>query len=125
MEPTLRGLRILLVDDDPTVRGLYVVVLQQAGATVTSSGLASEAVNLIDLEVPDAVVTDVQMPTHDGIWLLREIKARLPGVPVIAVSGHIDVVALVDLQRLGFADVLTKPLGLSELTKAVARVVGR
>jgi DNA-binding NtrC family response regulator len=125
MEPTLRGLRILVVDDDPAVRGLYVVVLQQAGATVTSSGLASEAVNLIDLEVPDAVVTDVQMPTHDGIWLLRELKARLPRVPVIAVSGHIDVVGLVDLQRLGFADVLTKPLGLSELTKAVARVVGR
>jgi DNA-binding NtrC family response regulator len=125
VEPRLRSLRILVVDDDPAVRGLYVVVLQQAGATVTSSGLASEAVKLIDLQAPDAVVTDLQMPTHDGTWLLREIKARLPGVPVIAVSGQIDVVGLVDLRRLGFADVLAKPLGLSELTEAVARILGR
>ena len=123
--PILHGLMILVVDDDPVVRGLYVFVLQTAGATVISSALASEAVQLIDLRTPDAVVTDLQMPVRDGIWLLGEIRDRLPGVPVIAVSGHIDVAGLRDLQRLGFADVLAKPLGLSELTKAVARVVGR
>lgn len=125
VEPPLRGVMTLVVDDDPGVRGLYVVVLRQAGATVTSSGVASEAVKLIDLCAPDVVITDLQMPTHDGIWLLREIKARLPGVPVIVVSGHIDSARLVHLRRLGFADVLAKPLPLSELTKTVARVVGR
>ena len=122
----LNGLRILLVDDDPTVRALYTLVLQEAGATVVSSGRAAEAVELVDLEIPDAVVTDLDMPERDGMWLLGEISARLPGVPVIAVSGHVDDFdSRVNVKRRGFADVLAKPIGLSELTKAVARSVGR
>ena len=121
----LNGLRILVVDDDPIVRGLYVYVLQDAGAAVVSSGLATEAVALIDLQAPDAVVTDLQMPEHDGIWLLRELQTRLPGVPVIAVSGHLHETGPVDLQQLGFFAVLAKPIGLSLLSKTVARAAGR
>ena len=122
---SLRGVTILVVDDDPGVRGLYVAVLRETGATVTSSGVASEAVKLIDLQSPDVVITDLRMPAHDGIWLLGELKARLPGVPVIVVSGHIEETWPSHLRRLGFADVLTKPLPLSELAHAVARAIGR
>ena len=125
VRPMLNGLRILLVDDDPIVRALYVCVLQEAGAAVVSSGLATEALQLIDLQVPDAVVTDLKMPERDGIWLLKELSARLPGVPVIAVSGRLQDAGLVDLQRLGFFDVLAKPIGLSVLTETVARAAGR
>lgn len=123
--PMLDGLRILVVDDDPVVRGLYVSVLQDAGAAVVSSGLATEAVDLIDLQAPDAVVTDLQMPERDGVWLLDELRTRLPGVPVIAVSGHLHDRGLVELRQLGFFDVLAKPIGLSLLTKTVARAAGR
>jgi CheY-like chemotaxis protein len=125
VRPMLNGLRILLVDDDPIVRALYVYVLQEAGAAVVSSGLATEALQLIDLQAPDAVVTDLKMPEHDGIWLLEELRARLPGVPVIAVSGRLHDAGLVDLRRLGFFDVLAKPIGLSVLTETVARAAGR
>jgi two-component system C4-dicarboxylate transport response regulator DctD len=121
----LNGLRILLVDDDPVVRALYVCVLQEAGAAVVSSGRATEALQLIDLQVPHAIVTDLKMPERDGIWLLEELKARLPGVPVIAVSGRLHDAGVVDLQRLGFFDVLSKPIGLSVLTETVARAAGR
>jgi CheY-like chemotaxis protein len=120
----LNKLRLLVVDDDPVVRGLYVFVLQDAGATVVSSGLAREAVQLIDLQAPDAIITDLQMPERDGIWLLEQVRARLPNVPVIAVSGHRELAGRVNPQRLGFAEVLPKPVGLSELIKAVARAVG-
>ena len=121
----LSGLRILLVDDDPVVRALYVCVLQDAGAAVVSSGLAAEALQLIDFDAPDAVVTDLKMPEHDGIWLLQQLKARLPDVPVIAVSGRLDDTGLLDLRRLGFFDVLAKPIGLSILTETVARAARR
>jgi CheY-like chemotaxis protein len=124
VQQRLRGVTALVVDDDPGVRSLYVLVLRQAGAAVTSSGIASEAVQLMDLQAPDVVITDLQMPTHDGVWLLRETKARLPGVPVILVSGYIDEPQLGRLRRLGFADVLAKPLPVSELASTVARVVG-
>src|SRR5205814_3550245 len=119
----LRGLHVLVVDDDPRVRGLYTTVLRQAGATVTSSGMATEAVQLTDLERPDVVVTDLQMPRHDGIWLLQELKARMPAVPVIVVSGYVGPPDRKRLLGLGFAEVLSKPLPLSELTTIVAQVV--
>jgi two-component system C4-dicarboxylate transport response regulator DctD len=126
MAPTsLAGVTILVVDDDPGVRGLYVTVLRQAGASVMSSGVASEAVGLIELQPPDVVITDLRMPGHDGIWLLRELKARNPGLPVILISGHVEESRRGKLLELGFANVLTKPLPLSDLANAVARVVDR
>ena len=122
---SLRDLMVMVVDDDPGVRGLYVAVLQQAGAQVMSSGIASEAVELSDLQAPDVVITDLHMPTHDGIWLLREFKARMPATPVILISGYLDEPGRVKLLRFGFADILMKPLPLSDLASAVARAVGR
>ena len=119
---TLDGLNVLVVDDDPTVRGLYATVLRQAGAVVTSSGVATEALALVDLRTPNVVVTDLRMPGHDGIWLLRELKLRLPSVPVIAVSGRVGPADRDELLGLGFAEVLAKPLPLSDLATTVARV---
>ena len=116
---------VLVVDDDPGVRGLFVAVLRQAGARVMSSGVASEAVELIDLQAPDVVITDLHMPVHDGIWLLQEFKSRMPGTPVILVSGHLDESGRGNLLRLGFADILMKPLPLSDLAGAVARAMDR
>jgi CheY-like chemotaxis protein len=91
---------------------------------VTASGVASEAVDLIDLHPPDVVVTDLHMPKHDGVWLLEQIKSRMPDVPVILVSGYIDDRQLGQLRALGFADVLAKPLPVAELANTVARGVG-
>lgn len=120
---TLQGLHILVVDDDPRVRGLYAMVLREAGATVTLSGEATEAVQLADLHPPDVVVTDLRMPRHDGVWLLQEVKRRMPGIPVIVVTGALDAPGDDQLLNLGFADSLHKPLILSKLAEAVARVV--
>jgi CheY-like chemotaxis protein len=118
----LDGMHVLVVDDEPTVRGLYVTFLQQVGATVTSSGSATEAVQLTDLNPPDVVVTDLRMPGHDGIWLLRELKARMPAVPVIVVSGNLDA-RPEHFRELGFSGVLRKPLLLSQLEAAILDVV--
>lgn len=121
----LRGLRVLVVDDDPQVRALFVEVLRQAGAIVESSGLAAEAVKFFDAGTPDVVVTDLRMPVHDGVWLLHEAHRRAPAVPVIAISGHVKDFDVRRLRSEGFADVLAKPLPLDELTNSVARVAAR
>jgi CheY-like chemotaxis protein len=118
-------LRVLVVDDDPQVRALFVEVLRQAGANVESSGLAEEAVKFFDAGTPDVVVTDLRMPVHDGVWLLREAHRRAPAVPVIAISGHVKDFDVRRLRSEGFADVLAKPLPLDELTNSVARVAAR
>ena len=121
----LRGLRVLVVDDDPQVRALFVEVLRQAGAVVESSGLAEEAVKFFDAGTPDVVVTDLRMPVHDGAWLLHEVHRRAPAVPVIAISGHVKDFDVRRLRAEGFADVLAKPLPLDELTASVARAARR
>ena len=119
----LQGLNVLVVDDDPRVRGLYAMVLREAGATVSAAGTATEAIQLADLHPPDVVVTDLRMPQHDGLWLLQEVKRRMPRIPVIVVTGALDAPSDDHLHSLGFAESLHKPLVLSQLTEAVARVV--
>jgi CheY-like chemotaxis protein len=121
----LQGVNILVVDDDPRVRGLYALVLREAGATVTASGEATEAVQLADTYPPDVVVTDLRMPRHDGIWLLQELKRRMPSIPVIVVTGGLDEPDRDHLLSLGFAASLRKPLVLSHLTETIAHVVHR
>ena len=76
--PSVEGVNIVVVDDDPRVRGLYAVVLREAGAIVTASGTAAEAIYLANLEPNDVVITDLRMPEHDGIWLLQQLKAHRP-----------------------------------------------
>jgi CheY-like chemotaxis protein len=121
----LQGLNILVVDDDPRVRGLYAMALREAGATVTVSGAATEAVQFVDLHPPDVVVTDLHMPGHDGVWLLQELKRRMRTLPVIVVTGGLEAVGRDDLLSLGFAETLRKPLVVSHLAATVAHVVGR
>ena len=60
------------------------------------------------------------MPGRDGIWLLRELKARMPTVPVIVISGNMESMARTQLLDLGFAETLRKPLPLSDLVRAIA-----
>ena len=121
----LQGVNILVVDDDPRVRGLYAMVLREAGATVTASGTAAEAVQLADLQPVDVVLTDLRMPGHDGIWLLHQLKSHMPATSVILVTGDAEAPEDGDLRSLGFAKVLHKPLILSRLTAAVSDVVRR
>jgi DNA-binding NtrC family response regulator len=121
----LEGVKILVVDDDPRVRSLYAIVLREAGAMVTASGTAAEAVHLADLEPADVVITDLRMPGYDGIWLLHQLKAHRPALPVILVTGDGEAPRDEDLRGLGFAKILRKPLILSYLTATVSDVVGR
>ena len=101
------------------------MVLREAGATVTASGAAAEAVQLADLQPADVVLTDLRMPGHDGIWLLHQLKSHMPATSVILVTGDAEAPEDGDLRSLGFAKVLHKPLILSRLTAAVSDVVRR
>ena len=121
----LQGVNILVVDDDARTRGLYAMVLREAGATVTASGTAAEAVQLSDLQPANVVITDLRMPGHDGIWLLDQLKAHRPALPVIVITGDADAPGDEDLRSVGFAKILRKPLILSCLTATVSDVVRR
>jgi CheY-like chemotaxis protein len=90
MNSTTKSINILVVDDDPQNLQLVSQTLAQAGFETAVSSDGDEAMERIITGQFDAVVTDVRMPRVDGIELLQNIRARLPWLPVIFMTGQIE-----------------------------------
>lgn len=127
----LRGLLIVVVDDEADARDLLTTVLRQQGAEVLSASAASEAYRLIveAVRLPDLLVSDISMPGEDGYSLIRRIRSLLP-----AQGGRIPAVALTAFGRMedrlralaaGFEMHLSKPVELTELVLVAASLTGR
>jgi CheY-like chemotaxis protein/nitrogen-specific signal transduction histidine kinase len=126
LEPalSLKGVRVLLVDDNQDTRFALEEVLRQAGALVHTANSVPEALRKFDEEPPDVLVTDLLMPEQDGYALLKSVRGRMTPiggtVPAIALSG---AASPEDRQRVadaGFALHITKPVDPAELIRAVA-----
>jgi CheY-like chemotaxis protein/nitrogen-specific signal transduction histidine kinase len=126
---TLKGLRVLVVDDEPRVREAITLVLRDAGSKVTAASSAAEAFAALREGRWDAMVSDIGMPEEDGYSLIRRVR----GMPD---DGGRDVgaVALTGCARpqdqsraieAGFNLHLTKPVEASDLIRAVATVAAR
>jgi len=70
--------RILVVDDEPTVIRVLRLALERAGYEVTKANNGEEALERIHAQIPDAVITDIEMPYLDGEGLCRRIEAEMP-----------------------------------------------
>jgi PAS domain S-box-containing protein len=129
-EDLLKGLRVLVVDDDSDTRSLLVTMLEQCGAgNVAAVASASEAIGALARLAPDVLVSDIGMPEVDGLELIRQIRA-LP----VAEGGRVPAAALTayatpdDRQRAleaGYNLHISKPVEPRELAAAVARLAGR
>lgn len=112
------GIPILFVDDDEDAAASYRVLLSTAGYAVSAVHSVREALDLLD-ERPDIrlVVSDVRMPDVDGMDLVRVLRHRFPTLPCILLTGAVltreDVVPHEAL-------VLTKPVPIEELTRAIS-----
>jgi PAS domain S-box-containing protein len=92
LPPSLGGVRVLVVDDEPDARELVFTVLELAGATVEMAGSAAEALTMLRRQPPDVLVSDLGMPDEDGFELMRQVRALGPerggAVPAIALSAY-------------------------------------
>lgn len=114
--------RILVVDDEPTVRELVCAVLDGAGHETVGASSGGEALEAIAGGGFNLVVTDVVMPGLDGFELLGRVQESNPGLPVLLVTGAVDRRhALTGAQ--GASGVLYKPFTHTELREAVARAL--
>ena len=125
----LRGLRILVVEDERGVRLLLKRVLEDAGATVTAVGSPTEAFAEFERAVPDVLVSDIRMPGGDGYELIRRVRA-LPAerggrTPAVAVSASVDDPEIPKILAAGFQQFVRKPFEVAEVRDAVAAVTGR
>jgi DNA-binding response OmpR family regulator len=112
--------RILVVDDDPDIRGLVRELLDRRGFTVTEARDGHEALRAFYAERPDLVVLDVAMPVLDG-WKTLERIRELSDVPVVMLTAKADELEKTRGLRAGADDYVTKPFGRQEL---LARVEG-
>ena len=112
--------RILVVDDHPTQAEEFGDLLRNAGCDVTLAGNGREAMDLLRLDLPDIVLTDLDMPVMDGLELVRAIRREYPALPVILMTamGSEDVAARA--LHLGAASYVRK----RSLAQEVVRTVG-
>ena len=120
----LRGIRILVVDDDEDVLESIADVLREAGATVTTAMTAAEALQALRSGTPHILISDIAMPVEDGHSLLRRVRALPPekggGVPAIALSAYARPEDVRAATEAGFQLHIHKPVRPEVLLDAVS-----
>ncbi|MGO8971761.1 MAG: HD domain-containing phosphohydrolase [Myxococcaceae bacterium] len=117
--------RILIVDDDASVRDVISVLLQEEGYECRTAAGAEEALDIAAQEAPPLVISDMKMPGRDGIWLLEAFRERHPETAVVMLTGYGDTEAAVDCLRRGAVDYLLKPPKLTDLIRAIERALAK
>jgi two-component system cell cycle response regulator CpdR len=118
--------RILLVDDEETVRSSLKRGLEIDGHAITTAVDGSDALDRLNEAngAFDLVLTDIRMPIMDGIALALAVKRDYPDLPILLMTGYADQRERAKGLQAIVADVLTKPFSLAELRATVTRVVG-
>jgi putative nucleotidyltransferase with HDIG domain len=117
--------RILIVDDDASVRDVISVLLQEEGYECRTASSAEAALDIAAAEAPPLVISDMKMPGRDGIWLLEAFRERYSETAVIMLTGYGDTEAAVDCLRRGAVDYLLKPPKLTDLIRAIERALAK
>ena len=123
--PSADATRILVVDDDASVRDVIQVLLREEGYACTSVENAEAALDKMRLAEYPLVICDVRMPVKDGFWLLDRLREYQPDTAVIMLTAFGDTEAAVQCLRSGAADYLLKPPKVTELVRAIERALGR
>lgn len=119
--------RVLVADDDVTIRKTLERGLTAHGYDVTAVRNGEEALAVLRAESVDLVVTDINMPSMDGIELLIQLVEHRPGLKVIAISGGGRLPKnelLTDARLLGAVEVLEKPFGIEALLELIEGALG-
>ncbi len=114
--------RILLAEDDDSLRGFLARALERAGYEVTACADGDEAVTHLD-ESWDLLLTDIVMPGLDGIEVARQAAAKHPGLRIMFITGFAAVALAAGDKAPAGAKVLSKPIHLREIVTEVERMM--
>ena len=125
----LKGLRLLVVDDERDTRELLVLILSGFGAEVKTGASSSEALRLLAEWKPDVVVSDIEMPGEDGYTFIRQVRAldsaRARNTPAVALTAYARVEDRMRALAAGFQMHVAKPVEPGELAVVIASVAER
>ncbi len=126
-QKTLAG--VLVVDDDPKIRKLIRLILENDRYDVFEAEDGQTAIDLLRIEDPpmdiDAIITDLNIPKVDGVEVIAYCQKEWPEIPLIVLIGNTDVQLANSFMRQGVTDYLTKPIDAKNLTASVAHVIAQ
>src|SRR6266571_2670137 len=117
--------RVLVVDDERSMRELLAIMLRQAGHEVTLAEGGEQAVEVLKNESFDLVITDLRMRKVDGLGVLRAAKEHSPSAVVLVVTAFASTETAVEAMKLGAYDYVTKPFKLDEIKLTIANALER
>ncbi|WP_422126561.1 nitrogen regulation protein NR(I) [Thioalkalivibrio sulfidiphilus] len=112
---------VWVIDDDRSIRWVLERALDKAGIEVTSFETAGAALDALEKDTPDAVVTDIRMPGMDGLELLDRLHRDHPQLPVIIMTAHSDLESAVSAYQGGAFEYLPKPFDVDDAVALVHR----
>jgi CheY-like chemotaxis protein len=125
----LEGVRVLVVDDDPEVGEVVGLLLGQAGAQVRTAQSVAAALDAIDFDLPDVLLSDIGMPGTDGYALARRLRERPPDrggmLPAVALTAYASPEHEARARAAGFDLHLAKPIDPARVIQALASLTGR
>ncbi len=113
--------RILVVDDEANLRKILAAVLRKDGYEVAVAEDGASAVEELERNGANVVVTDLVMPKVSGMDLLAHVRDKYPNVPVIIITAHGSVDSAVEAIKLGAFDYITKPFENAEIRAVIAK----
>ncbi len=113
------GARVLVIDDEAIVRVSCERVLKPEGYDVVVTSRGDEAIELLEKENFDIVLTDLKMPDMDGLEVLKTIKQKWPDIQVIIITGYGTISTAVQAIKLGAYEYIEKPFTPEDILKVV------
>ncbi len=114
---------IMIVDDEERIRRILSMQLEKSGYNVIPISDGQEALSLIGQVDIDVIITDIRMPGVTGDQILRYVKTNYPAIPVIMLTGVVDVETAVSIMRSGAYDYLVKPIKKDDLLVTLLRAL--
>lgn len=123
--PDGSAIRVLTVDDEPSLTELLSMAMRYEGWHVTTAASGSAAVKAARETRPDAIVLDIMLPDFDGLEVMRRVRAEQPDVPVIFLTAKDAVGDRISGLTAGGDDYVTKPFSLEELIARLRALLRR
>src|SRR5256885_2218478 len=115
-------IRLLVVDDEQSIRRLCMTIGTTLGFACAEAESAEAAVARLESDAPDLVLTDLKLPNQSGVELLRQIKAVLPRAEIAIMTGHGSIESAVDAMKLGAYDYIEKPFRVEKMRLLLQRM---
>lgn len=117
--------RILVVDDESSMRQLLEIALGKEGYRVKAAESGQKAIKILSKDSFDLVISDIRMPDMTGVEVLRYVKDLSQEIPVIMITAYASTETAVEALRLGAYDYITKPFKIEELKNTISNALER